>query len=111
MPAGKGTDWEGKIPDVSLEDSVAAYQAAVDDLRLETTDTQFDGRVMQSTATWPTGPLAGDKEASVTCRITGKKDGVILLLDVDGSPERLQQVIRAMERHGVPVRERGEPKA
>lgn len=100
--------WEGKLPGVTLEDSAAAYRDVVQELGLRPTDHDFDGRVMRHRATWPAGPFGGG-DAAVTCAIEGKKDGVLLSLGVDGSPERLREVLRALERRGVPVQDHGGP--
>lgn len=103
--------WEGKVPDVTLEDSARAYRDVVAELGLRPTDHEFDGRIMLHRATWPAGPFSGEAgETAVTCSIQGLKDGVRLSVGVeDGSPERLKQVLRALERRGVPVRDRGQP--
>lgn len=110
MDSGKLSKWEGKVPDVSLEQTAKAYRGVVDELNLETMDHEFDGRVVEHRSTWPTGPFAGEAEASVTCTIEGKKDGVVLSVGVEGSTERLQQVLRALERRGVPLSESPDPK-
>lgn len=109
VDSGKLAKWEGKVPDVSLEETAKAYRAVVDELDLEVRDHEFDGRVVEHRATWPTGPFGDEADASVSCSITGKKDGVILSVGVEGSQERLQEVLRALERRGVPLPDEAEP--
>lgn len=116
MDPGKLAEWEAKVHDVTLEETAEAYRGVVDELDLQPHHHDFDGRVVEHESTWPAGPFGGEEgddqagdEAQVTCTITGKKDGVILSLGVEGSSERLQQVLRALERRGVPVSEGVDP--
>lgn len=114
MDPGKLAKWERKVTDVTLEETAEAYRGVVDELDLEPHHHDFDGRVVEHRSTWPAGPF-GDEggepgdAAQVHCTITGKKDGVILSVGVEGSSERLQQVLRALERRGVPVSEGVDP--
>lgn len=113
VDAEKLTEWERKVEDVTLEETAEAYRGVVDELDLDAHHHDFDGRVVEHRSTWPAGPFGDDDEeveaAEVDCKITGKKDGVILSLGVEGSAERLQQVLRALERRGVPVSEGIDP--